>query len=197
MLACFVGVLWSLSGTLTVAIAPGMAVGIPGYLVWAAVAYAALGTLLTYLLGRPLVRLNQDRLSHEADFRFGLVRVREGGNRAKVSRGENEDRRDLRERFARVIATWRQLMLRTRRLNYMTSGYAVIATGLPVLIAAPHYFAHCHHARRPDAGDRGLHHRPGDVELVRGQLPALRRLVGERPPYFHLSRCHRRSHRAR
>src|SRR6185295_9896742 len=109
------------------------------YLVWAAVAYASVGTLLTYLIGRPLVRLNQDRLSNEADFRFGLVRMRQGAGGPSRSRGDDERQRDLLRRFERVIATWRQLMLRTRRLSFLTAGYAVIATEFPVLIASPQY----------------------------------------------------------
>ena len=92
-----------------------------GYLVLlplAGVAYASVGTLLTYLLGRPLVRLNQDRLSNEADFRFGLMGMRGGPSQP---RGDDERQRDLLRRFARVIATWRQLMLRTRRLSFLTA----------------------------------------------------------------------------
>ena len=138
ILGCFVGLLWTLSHTLTFTLWPGVVIELPGYLVWAAVAYASVGTLLTYLLGRPLVRLNQDRLSNEADFRFGLMGMRGGPSQP---RGDDERQRDLLRRFARVIATWRQLMLRTRRLSFLTAGYAVIATGFPVLIASPQYFA--------------------------------------------------------
>ena len=112
------------------------------FLVWAAAAYAGVGTLFTWLLGRPLVRLNQDKLSNEADFRFGLVRLRDGGGESARPRGDAARKRDLLKRFARVIATWRKLMLSTRRLGFLTAGYAVIATGFPVLIAAPQYFAH-------------------------------------------------------
>ncbi len=141
ILACFIGLLWTLSHTLTFTIWPGVTVALPGYLVWAVVVYAGLGTLFTWLLGRPLVLLNQDKLSSEADFRFGLVRVRQAAGEPARPRAEAERRRDLLKRFARVIATWRRLMLRTRRLSFLTAGYAVIATGFPVLIAAPQYFA--------------------------------------------------------
>ena len=139
-LGCFVGLLWTLSHTLTFAVWPGVTVELPGYLVWAAFGYAAIGTLFTWLLGRALVPLNQARLSNEADFRFGLASAREeiGASRERTAA---QRRREVLRRFGRVIATWRLLMLRTRRLSFLTAGYAVIATGFPVLIAAPQYFA--------------------------------------------------------
>ena len=140
-LAGFVGVLWLLSGSLTIAYPPYFDISIPGYLVWAAFAYAGVGTLLTFLLGKPLVQLNQDKLSNEAGFRLGLLKISETGNDAALPDCTDADRRDLGDSFARVIVTWRQLMLRTRRLSFMTSGYSILATGLPVLIAAPDYFA--------------------------------------------------------
>ena len=136
LLGCFVTLLWTLSGSLDFDIA-GVVVSVPGYLVWAAVGYAGAGTCLAYILGRPLIRLNQEKLSNEADFRISLFQVHASG----AGEPSAEARRDLGERFVRVILTWRLLMLQTRRLSYMTSGYAIVATGFPVLITSPDYFA--------------------------------------------------------
>jgi vitamin B12/bleomycin/antimicrobial peptide transport system ATP-binding/permease protein len=141
LLACFVTLLWTLSGRLEFEVA-GVGVSIPGYLVWAAIGYAGAGTFLTYMLGRPLIRLNQEKLSNEADFRISLFHVHANSAGEGATEPSDEERRDLGERFARVIVTWRLLMLQTRRLSYMTSGYAIIATGFPVLITSPDYFAH-------------------------------------------------------
>jgi putative ATP-binding cassette transporter len=141
LLACFVTLLWTLSGRLDFIIG-GIEISIPGYLVWAAIGYAAAGTFFTYLLGRPLIRLNQEKLSNEADFRISLFHVHANSAGESATEPTDDERRDLGERFARVIVTWRQLMLQTRRLSYMTSGYAIIATGFPVLITSPDYFAH-------------------------------------------------------
>jgi putative ATP-binding cassette transporter len=140
LLGCFITVLWTLSGRLEFEVG-GLVLSVPGYLVWAAIGYASVGTALTYMLGRPLIRLNQDKLSTEADFRFSLFQVHENSAGEGATEPSDEERRDLGDRFARVIVTWRLLMLQTRRLSYMTSGYAIIATGFPVLIAAPDYFA--------------------------------------------------------
>ena len=72
MLVAFVGILWSLSGPLAFTLA-GRAVEVPGYMVWAAVLYATLGSAATWLLGRPMVGINVRRTTAEADFRFGLT----------------------------------------------------------------------------------------------------------------------------
>ena len=61
---------------------------IPGYLVWAALIYAVVGTLLTHLIGRPLIALNFNQQRYEADFRFNLVRVRENSEQIALLEGE-------------------------------------------------------------------------------------------------------------
>jgi putative ATP-binding cassette transporter len=66
---------------------------IPGYLVWAAFIYAAIATLITHLIGRPLVNLNFNRQRFEAYFRFNLVRVRENAEQiALLARRDREAR---------------------------------------------------------------------------------------------------------
>ncbi len=61
---------------------------IPGYLVWAALIYAILGTWVTHLVGRPLIKLNFDQQRYEADFRFSLVRLRENAEEVTLLSGE-------------------------------------------------------------------------------------------------------------
>ena len=69
-------ILWGLSAAAPLTLF-GVGWTIPGYLVWAALIYAIVGTLLTHLIGRPLIALNFNQQRYEADFRFNLVRVRE------------------------------------------------------------------------------------------------------------------------
>ena len=75
-LGSFVMILWALSATAPLTLF-GTTVSIPGYLVWAALLYAVVGTTLTHIIGWPLVALNFRQQRFEADFRFNLVRVRE------------------------------------------------------------------------------------------------------------------------
>src|SRR5262249_5600716 len=76
LLASFVIILWTLSANAPLRLF-GMDMTIPGYLVWAALLYATLGTAIAHLIGRALIGLDFNQQKFEADFRFNLVRVRE------------------------------------------------------------------------------------------------------------------------
>jgi putative ATP-binding cassette transporter len=95
---------------------------------------------MTHRIGRPLVRLNFDKQRREADFRFGLVRFRENTEGVALYRGEEDEFRGFRERFAALVANWWQIMRRQKRLTYFTSGYGQAAWIFPSVVAAPRYF---------------------------------------------------------
>ena len=88
-LVSFVVILWTLSSATPLMIG-SQTYNVPGYLVWAALIYAVLGTWITHLVGRPLVQLNFDQQRYEADFRFSLVRL------ARECRGGDAARRRTR-----------------------------------------------------------------------------------------------------
>lgn len=139
-LISFVIVLWILSADAPLYLF-GREISIPGYLVWAALIYAAIGTLFAHLIGRPLIRLNFLQQRYEADFRFNLVRVRENAEQIALLRGENAEKATLRQRFSFVIDNWYAIMLRLKYLTFMTSGYHQASAVFPYLIAGPAYFA--------------------------------------------------------
>lgn len=139
-LVSFVGILWTLSGPISFAIGGGELM-IPGYMVWFAAGYAVVGSLVAHFVGRPLIGLNFQQEQYEADFRFTLVRLRENSEPVALYRGEPTEKAGLRARFDRIRANWNQLMLYTRRLNFVSSGYAQFAIIFPILVAAPRYFA--------------------------------------------------------
>jgi putative ATP-binding cassette transporter len=138
-LISFVAVLWGLSGTLTVPIG-GYSIVLPGYMLWAVLLYALLGTWLTDSIGRPLVRLNFDKQRYEADFRFALVRFRENSEGVALYRGEADEFRGFRERFEGVVRNWWDIMRRQKRLNCFTNGYAQMSYIFPFIMATPRYF---------------------------------------------------------
>lgn len=140
MLVAFVGILWSLSGPLQVALG-GTALEIPGYMVWAAVLYAAVGSFFTWLVGRPMVGINVRRTTAEADLRFGLTRARESAESISLIRGEADERRGIAEMFGQVRLTVRELMRSQRNLMWLTSAYGMLSTVFPMIVAAPAYFA--------------------------------------------------------
>ena len=136
----FFGVLWSLSGTLHVAIGSA-GVDIPGYLVIAAVVYAVVGTAFAHFFGRPLTGINEERHAREGDYRATLLRVRDNAESIAFLRGEAVERSALDNALDRVLVVWDALKRRTRRLTWATSAYTIAAPVFPLLIAAPQYLA--------------------------------------------------------
>jgi putative ATP-binding cassette transporter len=138
-LVAFLGILWGLSGSMVLPLG-AFIITVPGYMVWAALLYSVGGTWLTNLIGRPLVRLNFDQQRYEADFRFGLVRFRENTEGVALYRGEADELRSFRDRFAFVVRNWWDIMRRQKRLTWFTAGYSQAAVIFPILVAAPRYF---------------------------------------------------------
>ena len=136
-LVSFVTILWGLSGAFTL---PWIGLTVPAYMVWAALLYAIVGTWLTDFIGRPLVRLNFNQQRYEADFRFSLVRFRENTEGVALYRGEADELRGFRERFAAVVKNWWGIMRQRKRLTAFTAGYAQAAIIFPFVVAAPRYF---------------------------------------------------------
>jgi putative ATP-binding cassette transporter len=139
-LISFVVILWGLS-TAAPLVIRGTDYSFPGYLVWAALIYAALGTFFTHWIGKPLVLLNFTKQRLEADFRFNLVRVRENSEQIALLRGDTAEQQHLRERFGRVVGNWLEIMTRTKRLTGFTASYNQAATVFPFILVAPAYFA--------------------------------------------------------
>ncbi|HEY8252299.1 MAG TPA: ABC transporter ATP-binding protein/permease [Burkholderiales bacterium] len=135
-LVSFILILWTLSGSLEL-----FGVDIPGYMVWAALVYAIAGSVLTHVIGRPLIRLDFNQQRFEADFRFSLVRLRENSEGVALYRGEPEELGGLRGRFAAVIGNWWQLMLKQKQLGWFTSFYAQLAIIFPYIVVSPRFFA--------------------------------------------------------
>jgi putative ATP-binding cassette transporter len=120
-LAAFVTLLWSISRPL----------------VYFLVGYALLGTVVTTrVFGRPLVGLNFRQLRREADFRFGLVRVREHAEPIAFSRGEADESQRLRLRFDAVYRNFRRLIRTQFGLNLFQYAFSFLTLVLPSAIIA-------------------------------------------------------------
>jgi putative ATP-binding cassette transporter len=139
-LVSFSVILWTLSAAAPLHLF-GISWDIPGYLFWAALIYAILGTALTHWIGRPLVALNFQQQRYEADFRFNLVRVRENSEQIALLEGEPAERDQLLGRFGRLVDNWMAIMIRTKRLTFLTAGYGQTASVFPIVVISPAYFA--------------------------------------------------------
>ncbi len=140
LLVGFFAVLWSLSGTLRVSLG-GTDLAIPGYLVIAALIYAAIGTTCVHLLGKPLTPINEKRRRREGNFRSALLRVHENSEGIAFLRGEDTERAGLHYALDRILSVWRKLRRATRRVTWATSAYSIISPIFPLLVAAPQYLA--------------------------------------------------------
>jgi vitamin B12/bleomycin/antimicrobial peptide transport system ATP-binding/permease protein len=139
-LLSFLSILWLLSGALRIPLGGGGHLTIPGYMVFAALIYAVAGTILTRWIGHPLVRLRFDQQRFEADFRFSMVRLRENAENVAFYGGEAREFGMFQGRFARVVGNWWGIILRQKKLIWLTSGYDQLAIVFPFLVAAPRYF---------------------------------------------------------
>ena len=138
-LVSFIVILWNLSSATPLMIGSST-FNIPGYLVWAALIYAVIGTWVTHLVGRPLIKLNFDQQRYEADFRFSLVRLRENAEEVTLLAGEEAEEARLRDRFGWVIRNWYAIMSRRKRLTFLTAGYSQAAIIFPFVVVSPVYF---------------------------------------------------------
>ncbi len=132
----FALILWTLSGAVTL-----LGVTIPGYMLWAAILYAAIGSALTHYVGRPLAMLSFQQEKAEADFRFSLVRLRENTEGVALYAGERAEKAGLIDRFTAVFVNWRLIMQRQKLLNALIAGYEQAASIFPIVVAAPRYFS--------------------------------------------------------
>jgi vitamin B12/bleomycin/antimicrobial peptide transport system ATP-binding/permease protein len=122
-LVAFIGVLWSISGTLVTVL----------------FAYAAVGTALSILIGRRLVGLHYHQYEREANLRYGLIRVRDNAESIAFYRGEKREHRDLIWRLGDVVKNTLGIIGWNRNLAFFTNSYNYAAIILPILVVAPMY----------------------------------------------------------
>jgi vitamin B12/bleomycin/antimicrobial peptide transport system ATP-binding/permease protein len=138
-LVSFVGILWALSGDLSFTMA-GSDYNIPGFMVWAAIVYCVLGSVLTHYIGRAQIKLHFFQQRYEADFRHHMVRVREYSEAIALDKGENVEIKQLGNRFATVLANYLRLIQAQKRLIWFTTFFSQAAVIFPFIVAAPRFF---------------------------------------------------------
>ncbi len=137
-LVSFAILLWTLSANFTL---PYTAIAVPGLLFWVALIYAALGTLVTHLIGRPLVRLSFERQRYEANFRFSLARLREYAEQVALLSGEETEKISLAARFGAIAKNYFEIIACRKNLTAFTYFYNQINPIIPFVVAAPFFFA--------------------------------------------------------
>jgi len=120
-LVAFSAVLWSISHLLVAVLA----------------VYALLGTVIAlYVFGAPLIQLNFWQIRREADFRFGLMRVRENAESIAFYRGEAQERAQIDGKFGKVFTNYERLIKKQRSLNLFQRGFNQLTLVLPAVVLA-------------------------------------------------------------
>src|SRR5664279_3331473 len=138
LLICFITVLWTVSRDITFSI-DGWSFALPGYMVWLALTYAGIASLVSWRVGRPLIALNAERYAREADLRFALVRVNERTESIALYGGETDEKDYLNREFDQVLLMMRRLVSGITRLTWVTAGYGWFAIVAPFIVASVSY----------------------------------------------------------
>src|SRR6266403_5706992 len=136
--ATFIVVLWTIGGALTVTLG-GSTVTIPGFLVIAAVVYAAIASGSIMTIGRRFVQVSEDKNQAEAEYRYALTRVRENGESIALLGGEEEERDGIDKTFTKVLRQWARLAGQHMRTTLVSQGSSLIAPVVPLLLCAPKF----------------------------------------------------------
>ena len=136
----FVFILYQLSGPLSFSFM-GKTWTIHGYMLWASLLYSILGTYITHVVGRKLVKLNFIQQRYEADFRFSMIRLRESAESVAFYRGEAQEGKVFKNRFKLLLDNFWQLVNKQKQLVFLNSGYSQISIIFPFVVAMNRYLS--------------------------------------------------------
>lgn len=134
----FIIVLWTIGGALTLSVG-GSTVTIPGFLVIAAVVYAAIASSSMAIIGRNFVSVSEGKNQAEAEYRYALTRVRENGESIALLGGEEEERSGIDKSLGNVLRQWARLCGQHMRTTVVSQGSSLIAPVIPILLCAPKF----------------------------------------------------------
>ncbi|XP_057725978.1 ABC transporter D family member 2, chloroplastic isoform X1 [Arachis stenosperma] len=135
--------------------------------------YSVGGTAISVFLGRELVTLNFLQEKKEADFRYGLVRVRENAESIAFYGGEDSEMQLLLQRFKSAFENLTRLLISSRNLDFFTSGYRYLIQILPAAVVAPMYFSGKIEFGVINQSVSAFNHILGDFSLIVYQFQAI------------------------
>ncbi len=120
----FTGILWSISKSLSIGL----------------IIYAVFGTVVMVIFGKKLIVLNFNQLRKEADFRYGLVHIRDNAESIAFYRGEAQESVQVKNRFSEAVRNFNLLIGWQRNLQYFRYSYKYATYIIPSLFLASIYF---------------------------------------------------------
>jgi vitamin B12/bleomycin/antimicrobial peptide transport system ATP-binding/permease protein len=135
--ATFFAVLWSVGGAIALPICGGLI--LPGYMLFAAFAYAIVTNGAMLAIGRKFVRTTQAKNQAEAEYRYSLARVRESAECIALLRGAKAERASIDKSFGALLARWTALVGQQMRAVIVSQGHAQLVGVVPLLLCTPKF----------------------------------------------------------
>ncbi|MEH2919545.1 ABC transporter ATP-binding protein/permease [Samsonia erythrinae] len=132
----FIVILWGLSGVQRFTLF-GEEWVVKGYLVWVAILYTLMGSLITHVVGKRLHDINYEKQKAEADFRAALLRKHDNAEQIALYGGEAQEKSHLQRHFSSIVSNWRRFMNAERNLGFFTTGYMRVSLIVPIFAALP------------------------------------------------------------
>lgn len=138
-LGAFIGSLWVIGGALTFIIA-GTTMTLPGYLVWAALAFAIMVTVIKRTIGHKLSSIMNAQKQGEAAFRTESELLVEQAESISLENGESYYKASLENRLETISNNTHQKLKNQTSLNAFQTFTNMASIVLPYIAAAPLYF---------------------------------------------------------
>jgi vitamin B12/bleomycin/antimicrobial peptide transport system ATP-binding/permease protein len=134
----FMVVLWNIGGAMDFTVG-GSTFTVPGFLVVAAIIYAAIASISMVIIGRRFVLVSENKNQAEAEYRYALTRVRENGESIALLGGEEEERAGLERYLRTVLRRWKEICGQHMRTTVVSQGSNLVAAVVPILLTAPKF----------------------------------------------------------
>jgi putative ATP-binding cassette transporter len=136
----FVGILWSVGGSLTLETGGG-AFTIPAYMVFAAIAYGVTTSTLVPIIGRRLPMATAARNESEALFRAETIHLRENAESIALTRAESFARGKLDETYVALLRNWMAMVRQHVNVTWIMNANTAMIPVVPLLLATPKYLS--------------------------------------------------------
>ena len=104
-------------------------------------AYAIVSTTILVFAGRRLVKINYDQLRYEADFRYGLVHIRNNAESIAFYSGEEPEQQETARRLGSVVRNFNLLIIWQVIISAMQRSVGYAGVFFPYLVMAGPYFS--------------------------------------------------------
>jgi putative ATP-binding cassette transporter len=140
-LVVFLKVLWIKSGALDFALF-GSAVRIPHYMVWVAILYAAVTSLIVQFAGSRLQPLTFRKQQAEANFRFMMTGVREHAEQIALLGGGATEVERMKRGFEGIRQNFQRIIMFNLRFEPVTLGIGILSGLFASFALLPRYLDH-------------------------------------------------------